>query len=318
LDWASREVKIRGLKTVVEPKRQRKKKYIPNLAASRFKPTEDWSVDKARTRYAEAAFPFKVDRVLYEDCVEGMERLPTESVDVVVADPPFGLGFTGKESIYNRDGRFVQGGYQEAAKAEYEDFSVRWLQAATRVLKKSGSAWIFSGWTHIGEVLNAINETDLKVTNHVIWRYQFGVFTMRKFVTSHYHLVFATKDSDYYFNKIMHYPQDVWDIKRTYRRGEVKNGTKLPEELVGRCIEFTSRPGELVLDPFMGNGTTAVAARGTFRHYLGFEMNPAMKPVVDRNVSLTKPGSMYTPYSEREDEMVTRAKERYGPTATPS
>jgi hypothetical protein len=67
----------------------------------------------------------------------------------------------------------------------------------------------------------------------------------------------------------------------------------------------------------MGNGTTAVAARGTFRHYLGFEMNPVMKEVIDRNVSLTKLGSMYTPYSEREDEMVTRAKMRYRPTTAP-
>lgn len=299
----------------LRPKKQRKNPYIPNLAAARFKPTEDWSVSDARRLYDEARFPFGVDRVVYKDCISGMNSLPAESVDVIVADPPFGLGFTGKESIYNRDERYVTEGYLEVGKREeYEEFSVKWLEAASAALKKTGSAWIFSGWTHVGEVLNALDEAKLNVVNHIIWRYQFGVFTMRKFVSSHYHLLFATKSQDYYFNKIMHYPQDVWDINRTYRRGEVKNGTKLPEQLVARCIEFTSRPGDLVLDPFMGNGTTAVAAKGTFRHFIGFENNKKMEGVISKNVDAIGPGSMYTPYGERADEMVERAKKLYGRT----
>jgi len=111
----------------------------------------------------------------------------------------------------------------------------------------------------------------------------------------------------------MHYPLDVWEINRTYRRGEAKNATKLPDELVQRCIDFCTRPGDVVLDPFMGNGTTAFVAKASFRHYVGFEINKSMKPVIDANISAVRPGELYTPYSEREQEdLVKIARKKYG------
>lgn len=292
------------------PKKIRKRRYIPNLAAAKFEPTEDWTIEEAKRECEKANFPFDVDQVLYEDCVEGMKKLPNESVDVIVADPPFGLSFTGKESIYNRDDRFVRGGYQEVEE-DYEEFSLRWIQELPRIMKKSGSAWIFSGWTHLGDLLNAVRKVGLILVNNVIWKYQFGVFTDRKFVTSHYHILFLVKSNDYYFNKITHYPLDVWEINRTYRSGEVKNSTKLPEKVVMRCTDFTSRPGSLVIDPFMGNGTTAVVAKATYRHYLGFEINTSMREVIEANLNSVKVGEFYTPYGERYDELVEKARRRY-------
>lgn len=280
-------------------KRIRKKRYIPHLAATKFKPTEDWSIEEAQKEYSKAKFPFKVDRIIYEDCIEGMKKLPKESVDTIIADPPFGLNFTGKEAIYNRDKRFVRNGYNEI-KDDYQDFSIKWIKELPRILKKTGSTWIFSGWTNLGDVLNAIKKTKLTLINDIIWKYQFGVYTSRKFVTSHYHILFLTKSPDYYFNKIIHYPLDVWEINRTYRRGEVKNGTKLPEEVVMKCMDFTSRPGSLVLDPFMGNGTTAVVAKGSYRHYIGFENNNFMKEVINSNLSSITKGEFYTSYNKRD------------------
>lgn len=283
------------------PKKIRKKRYIPHLAATQFKPTEDWSIDEAQKEYSNAKFSFKVDRIIYEDCVEGMKKLPEESVDTIIADPPFGLNFTGKEAIYNRDKRFVRNGYKEI-KDDYQDFSIKWIQELPRILKKTGSAWIFSGWTNLGDVLNAIKKTKLTLVNDIIWKYQFGVYTSRKFVTSHYHILFLAKNPDYYFNKIIHYPLDVWEINRTYRRGEVKNGTKLPEKVVMKCMDFASRPGSLVLDPFMGNGTTAIVAKGSYRHYIGFEINNSMKEVINSNLSSITKGEFYTSYNERDDK----------------
>ncbi|MBI2183932.1 MAG: site-specific DNA-methyltransferase [Thaumarchaeota archaeon] len=239
-----------------------------------------------------------------------MRKLPSESVDMVVADPPFGLDFTGKESIYNRDYRLVRDGYKEV-QGDYQQFSERWICELPRIMKKTSSAWIFSGWTNLGDVLNAVRKSGLTLINHIIWKYQFGVFTTKKFVTSHYHILFLVKSREYYFNKIMHYPLDVWEINRTYRVGEQKNSTKLPEELIIRCIDFTTRPGHLVLDPFMGNGTTAVAAKGTFRHYLGFELNKTMRDVIDANVGSVRLGQFYIPYVERPDELVLRARRRF-------
>ncbi len=302
---------MRVVKPKDRSKRGRKNRYIPNLAAAQFKPTEDWSVEKARREYQKAVFNKGVDRIVFRDCVKEMGKLPEESVDVIIADPPFGLSFTGKESMYNRDDRFVRDGYQEI-EGDYEEFSRSWILQLPRIMKDTGSAWIFSGWTHLREILNTINESGLMLVNHIIWKYPFGVFTRRKFVTSHYHVLFLVKSSKYYFNRIAHYPLDIWEINRTYRRGEMKNGTKLPEELIARCIEFTSRPGSLILDPFMGNGTTAVAAKGTFRHYLGFEVNKSMDAVIETNLGLIKLGEFYVPYGDRSDELVTRARQRYG------
>jgi len=291
-------------------KRIRKKRYIPGLAASSFKPTDDWSVDEAKRRFDDARFPFNVDRVCYGDCVEGMKNLPSESIDLIIADPPFGLSFNGKESIYNRDHRFVKDGYREID-GDYEDFSLKWIRELPRIMKSTSSAWIFSGWTNLDSVLLAVKKSGLKLVNHVIWRYQFGVFTRRKFVTSHYHVLFLVKSKDYYFNKVTHYPLDVWEINRSYRKGVEKNGTKLPEELIMRCIDYTSRPGDLVLDPFLGNGTTAVAAKGDFRHFYAFEINKNMKELIDTNLKASKTGELYIPYCDRPDESVVRARRRF-------
>ncbi|NHI94471.1 MAG: hypothetical protein EAX96_18415 [Candidatus Lokiarchaeota archaeon] len=88
----------------------------------------------------------------------------------------------------------------------------------------------------------------------MIWKYQFGVFSKKKFVTSHYQILFAVKNSNkYFFNKIEHYPLDIWEISRIYRHEEQKNCTKLPEEVVEKCINFCSKLGELVFDPLFGN-----------------------------------------------------------------
>lgn len=257
------------------------------------------------------------DYVDYEDCIEGMRRLSPQSIDCIIADPPFGLSFTGREGIYNRDYRYVKRGYREAL-GDYAEFSGKWISELPRIMKNTATAWIFSGWTNLFEILAAVKDSELDLVNHIIWRYQFGVYTERKFVTSHYHLLFLAKSKDdYYFNKIQHYPLDVWEINRTYRKGEVKNATKLPDELVQRCLDFSTEPGDIVLDPFMGNGTTALVAKGNFRHYLGFEANQSMKPIIEASVSSISPGEFYIPYSEREqEEIVRKARKKFGLSAS--
>lgn len=80
---------------------------------------------------------------------------------------------------------------------------------------------------------------------------------------------------------------------------EKKNGTKLPIELVQRIIDFSSKPGDLVLDPFIGNGTTAVTAKLNYRHFFGFEKNSKMKSVIEHNIEQAKLGDNYISYSKR-------------------
>ncbi len=228
--------------------------------------------------------------IYYEDCVEGMrERIDKNSIDLIIADPPFGIDFHKMGNQYNRKADLVVKGYNEISAENYYNFMNNWLSEAQRILKETGSCYIISGWSNLKDVLNAIDNVNLNVLNHIIWKYQFGVFTKRKFVTSHYHILFTVKDPKrYYFKKIDHYPEDVWVIKRPYSPGKEKNSTKLPEELVERLILYSSRENDVVLDPFLGNGTTAVVCIKTNRNYIGFELNPDCQRIIDAELQEAK------------------------------
>lgn len=276
--------------------KKRKNPYVAGVAALNFKPEQDWEIEEARALYEQTSFPFDVDRIIYEDCIEGMRKLPDKSIDLIIADPPFGIDFDGKGSQYNRKTDLVVEGYQEVQR-DYDAFTTAWISELPRIMKDTASAYIFSGWTNLKDVLLAVDSAHLTVINHIIWKYQFGVFTHRKYVSSHYHVLFLAKNQDkYFFNKIEHYPLDIWDIPRVYRPGQKKNGTKLPENVIFRCIDFSSKPGDLVLDPFMGNGTTAACAKAKFRHYLGFEINENLRELLESNIQAIQPGENYVPY----------------------
>lgn len=276
---------------------KRKTPYIPGIAQINFKPDYDWEYDEAKSMYENSVHKINpVDKILYEDCIEGMKKLPDDSIDLVIADPPFGINFDGKGSQYNRNQDLVVENYEEVNQ-NYDLFTKQWMSEIPRIMKDTASAYLFSGWTNLKDLLNVIDGLNLTLINQIIWKYQFGVYTKKKYVSSHYHILFVVKDpKKYFFNKIEHYPLDIWDIPRTYMPGQKKNGTKLPEEVVMRIINFSSKPGDIVLDPFMGNGTTAVCAKMTFRHFLGFEINPKMSEILEENIKSVKIGEKYVPY----------------------
>lgn len=138
--------------------------------------------------------------------------------------------------------------------------------------------WLLSGWNNLRHVLDAVEDAGFIQLNHVIWKYQFGVFTKKKFVTSHYHLLLLVKnEEEYTFNKPEHYPEDVWIIKRPYHRGEETAGNELPDQLVERCIATSSNPGDLVVDPVLGSGTTMRICLKLNRRCLGIEINPHLE-----------------------------------------
>ena len=277
--------------------RKRKNPYVSGIAQLNFKPDYDWEIEEAAKLFKETTSSFRnIDNILFEDCIAGMKKLPAEIIDLIIADPPFGINFSGKEAIYNRNEEFVVEQYEEIVD-NYGDFSDKWISELPRLMKDTSSAYIFSGWTNLKDILTAIEKSGLELINHIIWKYQFGVFTKRKFVTSHYHILFVVKDpKKYFFNKIEHYPLDIWDIPRTYKPGVEKNGTKLPEAVVERAINFSSKPGDLIFDPFMGNGTTAVCAKATYRHYIGFEKNTNLASLLEENISSVQLGEHYKPY----------------------
>ena len=216
---------------------------------------------------------FEIDNVYCGDALKLMKDMPAKSVDLIVTDPPFAIDFKAKRSNYHRTQSRVLEGYNDIPKEKYYEFTAGWMKEAFKILKKTGSMYVFSGWTNLRDILNALDETGFVTVNHLIWKYQFGVFTRKKYVTSHYHILFVVKDEKKYkFNKVEHYPEDVWIIKREYWTGKIKTPTKLPIELVKNILLFSSSEGDIVFDPFLGSGAVAVAAKMLGRQYMGFEI----------------------------------------------
>lgn len=217
--------------------------------------------------------PYPLDMIVHGDAPSLMKDIPGETIDLIVTDPPFAINFRAKRGNYNRTQSRVLEGYNEIPREEYYDFTLAWMKEAWRLLKNTGSMYVVSGWTNLKDILNALDELGFVTINHLIWKYQFGVFTKRKYVTSHYHILFVVKDGkNYVFDKVEHYPEDVWIIKREYWHGKQKTPTKLPVELVRKIFSFSSREGDVILDPFMGSGTVAVVSRMMGRRFLGFEI----------------------------------------------
>ncbi len=231
------------------------------------------------------------DAIHLMDCVEGMRRVQPGVVDLVITDPPFAIDFKAKRSNYNRTASRVLEGYKEVEASDYAAFSHAWLSGVWDCLKPGGSAYIFSGWNNLKDILVALDDIGFKTVNHIIWKYQFGVVTSRKFVTSHYHCLYVCKNDSLRkffpyarFAKAAkhdeggsaHYKdkEDVWHIKREYWTGDKKTPTKLPAEIIRKILAYSSEPGDLVMDPFLGSGQTPVVSRMQGRRYLGFELNP--------------------------------------------
>ncbi len=229
------------------------------------------------------------DKIHHMDCLEGMKLLPNGSIDLVITDPPFAIDFKAKRTNYNRTQSRVLEGYNEIPKEKYHDFSVKWMREAHRLLKESASMYVFSGWNNLKHILVALDELGFVTVNHIIWKYQFGVVTSRRFVTSHYHCLYVCKNDGkrkfFPFSRYektssnkqggsLHYrdKEDVWVIQREYWHGDQKTPTKLPSELVKKILMYSSEEGDVVLDPFLGSGQVAVVSKMLKRKYIGFEI----------------------------------------------
>jgi site-specific DNA-methyltransferase (adenine-specific) len=136
----------------------------------------------------------ELNKIYNQNCIEGMKLIPKNKIDLVITDPPFAINFKAKKANYNRTSSRVLSGYNEIQPEDYYDFTFNWMSEVFRILKDSGSMYIFSGWNNLKDILRAIDDVGFTTVNHVIWKYQFGVVTKRKFVTSHYHCLYVCKD----------------------------------------------------------------------------------------------------------------------------
>ena len=231
-------------------------------------------------------------RLVNSDCLVAASELGDGCADLVLTDPPYGIDGDRLHRHYNRNEDFVTPGYVEVPRERYNAFSRAWVAQAERILRPGGQLYVVSGYSNLYDVLDALRATDLREINHLIWKYNFGVFTRTKFVSSHYHILYYAKPGgDRTFNVESRFAldgepteggsanyrdrEDVWTINREYQPGREKNKNQLPRALLVKILQYASRPGDHVVDFFAGSGSTGVTALELGRTFTGFEISPA-------------------------------------------
>ena len=237
----------------------------------------------------------RANRILVGDCVELMGWLPSGSVDMVFADPPYNLQLAGE--LYRPNNTRVEGCEAEWDRFEdfraYDSFTRAWLAAARRALKDDGTLWVIGSYHNIFRVGSALQDLGFWILNDVIWRKANPMpnFRGRRFTNAHETLIWCAKSprARYTFNyEAMKALNEELQMRSDWllplctgqerlkdANGKKAHPTQKPEALLYRCIAAATKPGELVLDPFFGTGTTGVVARRLGRNYVGIEKEAA-------------------------------------------
>lgn len=232
--------------------------------------------------------PLEIPYQVYnQSCIEGMrEHVADNSVDLIFTDPPYGIDGDELDVHYHRDESHVVPGYVDVPLSQYAQFSRDWINECERVLRPGGSIYIVSGYTNIHHILNALHASSLQEVNHLIAKYSFGVSTTKKWVSSHYHVLFWQKKDKgkqkRTFNSMYRWQDNkdsyndrlsVQDMPRAHNPGEAKNKNQLSEEFIEKFIMYSSNRGDTVLDCFSGGFTTGRTALRYGRKFVGFELN---------------------------------------------
>jgi len=227
-----------------------------------------------------------IGHIVTGDAVEVLGGWPAECVDLVFADPPFNIG-------YQYDA------YRDRLPPKaYLDWTEAWIDACLRALKPTGTFWIAIGDEYAAEIRVMMRER-ATLRNWVIWHYTFGQNCKKKFNRSHAHLFYFVKDPEAFtFNaddpsvrvpsdRQLKYndkranpkgklPGDVWTFSRvcgTFKERVGWHPCQMPLALLERIVLACSKPGDVVLDPFAGSGTTLVAAARHGRRWVGVELS---------------------------------------------
>jgi modification methylase len=220
-------------------------------------------------------------KIVNGDCVEELAGLPADSVDLIFADPPYNLQLSGELLRPNNtkvDG--VDNDWDQFDDfAAYDAFTRAWLAECRRVLKPEGSLWVIGSYHNIFRVGTALQDLGFWVLNDVIWRKTNPMpnFRGRRFTNAHETMIWCSKSQAskrYTFN---------YD-ERLKVDGQKAHPTQKPESLVSRIILSTSRPGDLVLDPFLGSGTTAAMSKRFSRRFIGIERDAGYAELARKRV----------------------------------
>ncbi len=252
-----------------------------------------------------------LDSILAGDCLEQLRKLPTGTVDLVFADPPYNLQLGG--GLTRPDQSKVDGVDDAWDKFDsftaYDEFTRTWLAECRRVLKPTGTLWVIGSYHNIFRVGATLQDLGFWILNDVIWRKTNPMPNFRgtRFANAHETLIWASRSEDqktYTFNyeALKAFNDDLqmrsdWLLPICSGGERLKDGdgkkahpTQKPEALLHRVLLASSKPGDIVLDPFFGSGTTGAVAKRLGRHFIGIERDEGYIAVAQQRIAAIEPG----------------------------
>jgi modification methylase len=254
-------------------------------------------------------FP-SLDDVLVGDCLKILRELPSESVDLVFADPPYNLQL---EAALTRPDQSLVDAVDDhwdkfGSFAEYDAFTHAWLGECRRILKPNGTLWVIGSYHNIFRVGTTLQDLGFWILNDVVWRKANPMpnFRGRRFTNAHETLIWAAKDAraksytfhyealkagndDVQMRSDWLFPLCTGEERLKDEKGRKTHPTQKPEALLARIMIAASNPGDVVLDPFFGTGTTGAVARRLGRRFVGIEREEVYAQAARRRIELVRP-----------------------------
>jgi modification methylase len=262
-----------------------------------------------RPRTKPVAKSLPLDSILQGDCIAEMARLPDKSVDMIFADPPYNLQLGG--DLFRPEGSRVDAVDDDWDKFDsltaYDNFTRDWLMQARRILKDDGTIWVIGSYHNIFRVGALLQDSDFWILNDIVWRKTNPMPNFRgtRFTNAHETLIWCAKDEKarYTFNyRAMKALNDDLQMRSDWlmpicagservkgEDGAKAHPTQKPEALLYRILLACTKPGDVVLDPFFGTGTTGAVARRLGRRWIGVEREPAYIKVARERIASTLP-----------------------------
>ena len=255
--------------------------------------------------------PLPLDTILVGDCVTHMNGMPAGSVDLVFADPPYNLML--EQGLTRPDQSRVDAVDDDWDKfdsfAHYDVFTRAWLKAARRVLKPDGAIWVIGSYHNIFRVGAALQDLDFWLLNDIVWRKANPMPNFRgtRFTNAHETLIWAARGRrsrvTFNYEALKQANEETqmrsdWLFPICSGAERLKDGddgkihpTQKPEALLHRIINATTRPGDVVLDPFFGTGTTGAVAKKLGRRFIGIEREDTYIAAALKRIAATRPYS---------------------------
>jgi modification methylase len=274
------------------------------------------------------SLPPRVDEILVDDCLTALRGLPDASVDLVFADPPYNLQL---ESALSRPDQSVVDAVDDdwdkfASFSAYDAFSRAWLAECRRVMKPNATLWVIGSYHNIVRVGATLQDLGFWILNDVVWRKANPMpnFRGRRFTNAHETLIWATRDpsakaytfhyealkagnDDLQMRSDWLFPLCTGEERLKDDAGRKRHPTQKPEALLARIMMAASSPGDLVLDPFFGTGTTGAVARRLGRRFIGIEREPVYADAARRRIAAVVPlddAAVSTPPAKRTEARV--------------